>query len=268
MTKHSNPIPLGVKHMQLKMINTNLGKIAVYLKNGNTEKIPLIFLHGVYFDHQMWEDYVAQINDRTVISVDMPLHGNSKEIEKHDWNMDDCSQMLLDILNGLKIDKVIAIGHSWGSMSIVRAVHKNPHRFYAIGLCNLKFRAETKRSAILTYARHLLLPFKTFYLKQVALVMFDKKSIAAQPDLPQKLIKPMSKLSSRDIMTTDRAIIINPTDSSYLVANLTIPTHAIVGESDYVGVPPIAQTEIVPGGHVSPLEAKAQVLQMIRRLCV
>lgn len=31
------------------------------------------------------------------------------------WTLDDCALMLLDILDALEIDQVIAMGHSWGS---------------------------------------------------------------------------------------------------------------------------------------------------------
>jgi pimeloyl-ACP methyl ester carboxylesterase len=94
------------------MIHTNLGKIAVYPKLADSDKTPIIFFHGVYFDHHLWDEVIDSIQDRTTYSVDMPFHGLSKEITKTDWTLNDCADMLLEILDSLKITQVIAVGHS------------------------------------------------------------------------------------------------------------------------------------------------------------
>ena len=85
------------------MIHTNLGKIAVCQKLTNSDKTPIMFLHGVYFDHHLWDKVINSIQDRSTFSVDMPFHGLSKEITKTDWTLNDCADMLLEILDSLKI---------------------------------------------------------------------------------------------------------------------------------------------------------------------
>ncbi len=104
-------------------INTLVGKIAVFHKPSLSDQIPVIFLHGVYFDHNLWDGQIAAINDRKVFAIDVPMHGKSKTNIKKDWDLDDCAKMLLEIIDSLKLEKVIAIGHSWGSMTILRAAN-------------------------------------------------------------------------------------------------------------------------------------------------
>ena len=80
--------------MKQEIVNTIVGKIAVYQKMvPNT--VPVIFLHGVYYNHNhnLWNYYTGKIADRTVITVDMPYHGQSKNISKNDWNVDDCAKI-------------------------------------------------------------------------------------------------------------------------------------------------------------------------------
>jgi hypothetical protein len=43
----------------------------------------------------------------------MPFHGKSREITKPDWSLNDCVDMLIEILDHLQIPKVIA---SWAFM--------------------------------------------------------------------------------------------------------------------------------------------------------
>jgi len=59
-------------------ITVDMGKIALYVNHGTGDKTPIIFLHDVYFDHHMWDEYLQGIIDRTVIAIDMPFHGESK----------------------------------------------------------------------------------------------------------------------------------------------------------------------------------------------
>jgi pimeloyl-ACP methyl ester carboxylesterase len=196
----------------------------------------------------------------------MPFHGSSKSITKENWTLDDCAGMLLEIMDAMHIDKVIAIGHSWGSMTILRAAHKNPDRFLALGLCNMPFKEPTRKEVQLIKLQHFALLFRTFYMKQAAKSLMGKTSIANDPGLIEKLITPMSKLSNREIKYTDSVVRMQAKDTSDLITDLMIPTFALVGESDYVGIPPIKNTTIVKGGHVSPLEVPKQVDKLVREV--
>jgi hypothetical protein len=97
-----------------------MGKIAVHIKEvPNTT--PILFLHGIFFDHHLWNYQVSRIKDRTTLTIDMPLHRDSKQPIPDNWDLEDFGDMLIDILDTLQLSKVIAIGHSWGSMTILRA---------------------------------------------------------------------------------------------------------------------------------------------------
>jgi pimeloyl-ACP methyl ester carboxylesterase len=185
------------------MINTNLGKIAVYPKLVDSDKTPIIFLHGVYFDHHLWDEVIDSIQDRTTYSVDMPFHGLSKEITKNDWSLNDCAEMLLEILDSLKITKVIAVGHSWGSMTILRAASKQPERFESVLLCNMPFFAATKKQKLTFGLQHSMLIFRNFYTKQAVKALFGKTSLKENPSLIDQLKRPMNLLSNAQIKHTD-----------------------------------------------------------------
>jgi pimeloyl-ACP methyl ester carboxylesterase len=144
---------------QTTFIQTNIGKIAIHKTELTSDKLPVILLHGVYFDHHLWDEQVKHIDDRTVVTIDMPFHGESREITKLDWSLNDCADMLLEILDNLQIPRVIAIGHSWGSMTILRAAYKHPERFEGIGLCNMPFEAASPKQIRMFKLQHTLLFF-------------------------------------------------------------------------------------------------------------
>jgi 3-oxoadipate enol-lactonase len=251
--------------MEKKFIHTKIGQIAIFHNQSEFKNTPVIFLHGVYFDHHLWDNQLSAISDRPVIAIDMPFHGESKNIKKN-WNLDDCADMLLEILDSLKIEKVIAVGHSWGSMTIIRAANKNPNRFAALGLCNMPFKKPSKKEVSAIKFQHTAMIFRKFYMKQAGKALMGKESIKNNPSLIDKLITSMSKLSNKEIKYTDKAVRMDAEDATHLIAYLSMPVLAMIGEEDYVGLPPIKEVTTVKGGHVSPIEASDEVNKLISKL--
>lgn len=251
--------------MEITQINTSIGDISVRV-NRVDGSIPIIFLHGVYFDSSMWDYQVNRITDRTVCTIDMPFHGLSKNIINKNWTLDDCAFMLLEILDTLKFDKVIAVGHSWGSMTILRAANQCPGRFVALGLCNMPFKETTRKEARIITIQHFAMGFRKFYMKQAAMSLMGKDSIANNPALIGRVMDPMRKLSDREIKYIDKVVRIEAKDTTHLITNLMMPTFALVGKSDYVGIPPVKDTIVVKGGHVSPLEEPDEVFMFVHKI--
>lgn len=247
-------------------IHTTIGKIAVYQKKVDSNKIPIIFLHGVYFDHHLWDKVIDSLNDRTIIALDMPLHGLSKEITKNDWTLNDCAEMLLEIMDRLHIAKVIAIGHSWGSMAIIRAASKQPERFESVLLCNMPFLAATKKQKLKFGLQHSMLIFRNFYTKQAAKELFGKTTLKENPSLVDQLKRPMDLLSNAQIKQTDKSVIADAEDASELIKNLKVRSIALKGIEDYVPAPPSIESIIIGGGHISPLEQPHEILSLVRKL--
>ena len=248
----------------LTHVPTKLGKIAVEIetREGAT---PVIFLHGVYLDRHLWDTQAAAVRDRTVLTVDMPHHGESTDTP-FGWRLDDCADMLLQILDHLKIDRVIAIGHSWGSMTIMRAVVRKPQQFAAVGLGNMPLEPGTRTKLLGYYLQSTMLPFRSFYAAQAAKVLFAPESLKAHPEFADSLKATMDRLSDREVRQVDIAVVIKPDNGFEVAKRLTAPALALRGEKDYVPEPPSIQTTTVPGGHISPLEAPRQVQDFVQRV--
>jgi pimeloyl-ACP methyl ester carboxylesterase len=197
--------------------------------------------------------------------MDMPMHGMSKELKKDDWTLNDCADMLIEILHDLQL-KVIAIGHSWGSMTILRAAHKNPELFSSIGLCNMPFLVASKRKKLTLSIQHILLPFRSFYTQHAAKALFGKSSLNENTYLTSQLKRTMDLLTIPQIKHTDRAVIANAEDTSALMKTLKVKALTLKGEEDYVPAPPYLETIIVKGGHVSPIENPEEVSEFMNRL--
>ena len=250
--------------MKTTFIQTHIGKIAVHIKQGPSEKTPLLFLHGVYFDYHLWDYQMQAIDDRTVMAIDMPHHGASKEITTTRWNLDDCATMLMELMDHLRLTTVFGVGHSWGSMTLLRAATMEPSRFVGVLLCNMPFQRATPMQRFIFRMQHTLLSFRSFYTLQAAKALFGKSSLQKHPHLVDYMKQSMNRLTNREIKLIDRKVIFEANDAAGLIANLKIPALALKGEEDYLSAPPGMKTIVIQGGHISPLEQPEAVLTCIQ----
>ena len=251
--------------METRKTNTSIGEISVTINNVEAS-VPVVFLHGVYYDHHLWDYQVNSLTGHTTIALDMPLHGKSKGITKRDWTMEDCPAMLIEVLDALKIEKCYAIGHSWGSMTILRTAGQHPERFLGIGLCNMPLNAGRAITKLQFGFQHTLLPFREFYTKQVSIAMFGNESRMRKPEIVNYLHLTMSKLSNKEIRKTDKEVITNVSSGYPYLEKLTVPAIFLKGKNDYVPALENFEMIIVEGKHTSPLEQPERVMEFINRV--
>lgn len=88
---------------------------------GDDERTPLVFVHGASSNGRDAQTaFDGEFGARRMIYLDRPGHGHSARISRHladPARQADCIAALLD---HLKIDRVVLVGHSWGA-SVVAA---------------------------------------------------------------------------------------------------------------------------------------------------
>jgi pimeloyl-ACP methyl ester carboxylesterase len=243
-------------------IKTRLGQISVAI-DGQSADVPIVFMHGVFLDKTLWDAYGPDISGRKHIYIDMPAHGASSNVGR-DWSLDDCVTMLIDILNELEIERCVIIGHSWGSMTALRAANLFPSRFAAACLFNMPFKRSTGAGRWGFTLQKTMVFFRKFYARQAANSLYTKEFLSTHPEYSTQMEARLSLRPPKEISRVIDAVILEAKDSTTLIEHLTIPVLAIVGKSDYVGIPPKIDARVVPGGHISPHEAPEETRQAIK----
>ena len=96
--------------------------------------------------------------------------------------------------------------------------------------------------------------------------LFGKSSLNKNTSLTSQLKRTMDLLTINEIKHTDNAVIANADDTTTLIEILKVKALALKGEEDYVPSPPILETLIINGGHVSPLENPTEVIEFVKRI--
>lgn len=237
-------------------LKTIMGEVSVTIDEAESNEI-IVFLHGIYLDKSLWEDYGHKLTGRTHIYVDMPAHGKSSDVG-FDWNMDDCVRMLMEVLNRFSTQRCILIGHCWGSMTALRAAVSFPERFEALGLFNMPHKPMSGMRKMLVTLQKRTLKYPQVFAQQAAKTLYSAEYLEMHPEASEQM---MARINARPVQEIARIIdgvLLNVEDAAPLINDLRVPALAIIGASDYVGPPPGIETLVVASGHVSPEEAKAE----------
>lgn len=247
--------------MDTKEIQTNMGRITATIDPIEGTR-PVVFLHGVFLNKELWKPYQSELTRRSHIYIDMPAHGDSSDVG-HRWSLNDCVEMLIQVLDALQVTQCIVIGQSWGSMTALRAAVQYPNRFEALGLFNMPHKKTRGMRKWGFQMQKLFLRFPRFYATQAARSLYSDKLLQQQPELVSHMQASMARRTADELSHIIDAVILQPEDASLYIDRLKVPALAIVGEDDYVGTPTGLETWVVPGRHITPHETVEKTREAI-----
>ncbi|MDB9819161.1 alpha/beta hydrolase [Candidatus Pelagibacter sp.] len=115
--------------------------------NNNTD--PLVFIHGVGLDHEMWKPQINSLKDQSIITYDLLGHGRTP-YDKEEITLNDFSNQLDDLLKFLKVDKINLVGFSLGSLVALDFASKFQDRLKTLTLLGTTYgRTMEQRSLVI-----------------------------------------------------------------------------------------------------------------------
>lgn len=110
--------------MVKKNIENNRGKVFYWISENKKEKT-IMFTHGVTADHTLFNRQIAFFeNDYTVITWDMPLHGESRPY--HNFTFSNVADDMNQILEQENITSAVMAGQSAGGYAAQAFILKYP----------------------------------------------------------------------------------------------------------------------------------------------
>jgi pimeloyl-ACP methyl ester carboxylesterase len=81
----------------------------------------LVFIHGWSCDKSYWSEQVKDLSQNyKVVTVDLGGHGQSG-LNRESWTIEKFGEDVASVVNNLKLEKVILVGHSMGGSVILEA---------------------------------------------------------------------------------------------------------------------------------------------------
>ena len=245
-------------------INTCLGPVNATITE-ICDSLPVLYLHGVFLDKSLWDGITPEIPGHTAICIDMPNHGSNGPVG-FDWSLADCVKMVAEVITGLGHKKVVGIGHSWGSMVLLRAVAHYPQLFAALGMMNMPVDPPRLQTLLTLKLIKSLSGFKRVFGRAIANRLYSKGYLKMHPEAVTSIQQNMLKRSNIEIQQVIDAVMIHADDGRPYLDRLRVPALAAIGVDDSVKKPGNLETHVLPGGHVSPHEAPLETIRFVREI--
>jgi pimeloyl-ACP methyl ester carboxylesterase len=117
--------------------------------------MPVVLLHGVGGNHHLFEPQLAEFRGgRRVVAFDQRGCGGSADAPGGDYDLDARVGDVSKVVDALRLDPVILVGHGTGGQVVARYAERNPDRVLGLVLINpVSGNAEAGRTADLPDAK-------------------------------------------------------------------------------------------------------------------
>ncbi|MHB8578319.1 MAG: alpha/beta fold hydrolase [Ignavibacteriaceae bacterium] len=245
-------------------MNKAKSNLAIYT-SGDNRNIPIIFVHGFPYDHEMWNMQVMAMSSKFFcVTYDIRGLGSSPAGDGQ-FTMESFVDDLENILFELNLNKPVLCGLSMGGYISLRAIERMEEKFSALILCDTKSEADSNEAKLK----------RAEGVKQInseGLELFVKGTV------PNTFTFDSIKNSNTYQEILGRSLRSNPlgvkgcllamsgrTDTTVYLSQIKIPTLVICGEEDKLSPPASmkdmankingAEYVLVPkAAHMSPVE--------------
>jgi pimeloyl-ACP methyl ester carboxylesterase len=101
---------------------------------GQKDALTVVFMHGIFVDHKMFQRQVAKFKDQyRVLLWDMPEHGQSVKLDKT-FEFSTAAECFIELLDVLGIEKVVLAGVSMGGYVSQYIAGKYPERVIGVAI--------------------------------------------------------------------------------------------------------------------------------------
>jgi pimeloyl-ACP methyl ester carboxylesterase len=219
------------------IVNVN-GTFIHYIEHGQSNGLPLVFLHGFPFSGAMWQPQLNSLPD-SVRAVAPDIRGSgASDVGDGQYTIDLFVDDLIALLDYLQISKAVLCGLSMGGYIAQRALQRRPDLVQGLILCNTKSEADTDEAKInrANSIRNIKLngipAFSEEYLKHI----FSPETFANNAEAVILIKNIIESTSLLGLCGTQLALAAR-TDTTSLFSSLNIPVLFLAGALDLI-VPP------------------------------
>jgi 3-oxoadipate enol-lactonase len=221
-----------------------LNDVAInYDERGMPQGLPVVFIHGFPFSHEMWEPQMNVMpNNIHAIAYDIRGHGSS-EVGDGQFTIELFVDDLIALLDQLLIEKAVLCGLSLGGYIALRTFERHPDRVRGLILGDTKSEPDTNAVKIKrtnTMKEVKAAGVETF-AENFVKAIFWEKTFERNPSVIAFIKQIICANSQRGICGTLLALAAR-TDTTPALSSINIPTCIIVGEHDKLTPPTDAQT--------------------------
>jgi pimeloyl-ACP methyl ester carboxylesterase len=199
-----------------------------YLLNKKDQKIPIVFIHGVGLNHEIWEPQIDYFKNYTTLSYDILGHGKTS-LKKINISFDDFSEQLIKLIDELSFEKIHLVGFSIGSLIARNFATKYDNRLKSLILLGSIYKRNEEQQKIVNDRFNLAK--KSSKLSKHALKRwFTDKYLEENPDTYKKISSILEVNNLENFLNVYELFVFHKNDEKF--EKIKTNTLVMTGEND------------------------------------
>jgi pimeloyl-ACP methyl ester carboxylesterase len=167
----------------------------LYVDDGGSGGVPVVFIHSFAGDTTHWTEQLKHLRKtRRAIALDLRGHGQSQPPANGDYSIDGLKADVTAVVDTLKLDRFVLVGHSMGGPAAIAYAAANPSK--VAGLVLVASAAKAPPEMAKDVIDSLEKDFGTVYAGYA-----DTLLAGAQQDVAAKIRKGMLAVDQKTAMT-------------------------------------------------------------------
>src|SRR6201999_4448997 len=245
-----------------RTVDTVLGRIRLQVGGSGS---PIVFWPSLLMTGDMWHGVAADlVARRQVVLVDPPGQGGSQPLTGL-FSFDDCARCVVDILDGLGIERAHYVGNSWGGMIGAPFAATYPERIGAAVLMNCTAgRAGVSQKvqfAILLALAKWTGGIGTLLNRPVLKAFLGPTTFRQRPEVVAHVRNTVKAVDVASVSWAVKSVVPRRPDQRALLGTIKTPVLVVGGVEDVTFPPPeaIARADAIPGSSVRVLDGVAHL---------
>jgi len=245
-----------------RTVDTVLGTVRVQVAGTGA---PIVFWPSLLMTGDMWhgvaDDLVANWK---VVLVDPPGHGGSQPLNEM-FSFADCARCVVDILDGLGLDRAHFVGNSWGGMIGATFAATYPDRIGRAVLMNCTAGPASARQKI-QYTMLLRLAqwhgeIGPVLIRSVLKAFLGPTTFRERPAVVAQVRSAVKSVDVASVSWAVRSVVPARPDQRALLAGITTPVLVVAGAEDATFPPreAIAMAAAIPDASIRVLNKVAHL---------
>ena len=218
-----------------------------YKFNQQNENAPIIFIHGIGLNHEIWDQQVNYFKKYNTIVYDLIGHGKTP-FNKKQIAMKDFSNQLLKLVDSLNLNKFHLVGFSLGSLIARDFASLYSNRLSSLTLFGTVYkRSEDEKRQIIN--RYETMKLKKDITKIRAVQRwFNEKFLKANPAVYKKIYTILEKTNHKTWLQIYK-LFVEHEDDDMKIKQISAKTLIVTGENDIGSKPEMSKkiSQLIPG---------------------
>ena len=210
-----------------------------YSLNTVSEKNPIVFIHGVGLNHEIWNPQVDFFKDYTTLTYDLLGHGKTP-LSKAKVNFNDFYKQLLNLIDELKFKKIHLVGFSLVALIAREFASKHSESLYSLIIHGSIYKRTGEQKRVVLNRFHVAKMNKPASRHTALRRWFTQDFIKKNPEIYKKIYLGLENNDYKNFLKSYE-LFVNYQDDDNLIKTINVNTLVTTGEDDVGSTPEMAR---------------------------